>query len=139
MSCYDEEANSIEIPTTNCKLRFEISIFAVESIKNVTVALTIYNKNEERIVDVNTLIKGHSLSLERNKTARVIFHLNNVRLRPDLYSVGLWMGIINNCDIDGVRYATTFNFEPVREEILYTQPFPGYYNCDFYDEIILSR
>jgi hypothetical protein len=62
--------------------------------------------------------------------------LKNVRLKRDLYTVGLWLGILNVADMDGIRYATTFKMEALREDILYAAPFPGVYACEFSCQVL---
>ena len=83
------------------------------------------------LIDANSLIKGKGLSLDAEETRTVRFRLRNVRLKPDLYTAALWLGVQNLGDIDGIRYATTFRMEARREDILYTPPFPGVYVCEF--------
>jgi lipopolysaccharide transport system ATP-binding protein len=131
----DESGNVLPIPVTGCDLEFEVRILALSDIVAATVALTIYDEPGNRLVDANTLIKGTSLSLKEGEESLVRFRLKNVRLKPGVYIVGLWLGIINNCDIDGVRHATAFRMEARREDVLYTLPFPGFYACEFTSDI----
>lgn len=121
----------LQYPTTGCDLEIELDLLARQQAKFITVAVTIYDEMGTRLIDANTLIKGQSVSIDANGWARVGFRLSNVRLKPDLYTVGLWTGIQNSADMDGVRYATTFRMEPQREDVLYTAPFPGPYACAF--------
>ncbi len=125
------EGEDLPFPVTGCDLEFELRILAVSKIVAATVALTIYDEIGTRLVDANTLIKGSWLTLEEGRESLVRFLLRNVRLKPGVYTVGLWMGVINDCDIDGVRYATAFRMEARREDVLYTPPFPGAYACEF--------
>ncbi|HEY5996146.1 MAG TPA: hypothetical protein VIU29_03955, partial [Candidatus Deferrimicrobiaceae bacterium] len=71
--------------------------------------------------------------------ATVTFRLRNVRLKADDYTVGLWLGVLNDADFDGVRYATSFRMEANREETMYTAPFPGIYACEFEHGIQLGE
>ncbi len=121
----------LPFPETGCNLEFEIKVQSYDDIHNITVALIIYDELGNRLIDANTLIKGTSLSLKEGQHSTVRFLLKNVRLKPDIYTVGLWLGILNHCDIDGIRNATSFRIEPRREDILYTNPFPGVYACEF--------
>lgn len=125
----------LPFPVTGCDLDFEIRVQALSKIVATTVALTIYDELGSRLVDVNTLIKGIWLSLEEGRESQVRFLLKNVRLKPGVYVVGLWLGIINHGDIDGIRSATAFRMEARREDILYTPPFPGFYACEFTGDI----
>ena len=128
---FDQHRNRLPFPITGCDLEFEATIEAYYDVKTVVVALIVYDEFGNRIIDVNTLIKGDSLSLAEKQKAATTFYLKNVCLKPGYYTVGLWLGILNVADIDGVRYATSFRVEPRREDILYTTPFPGVYACEF--------
>jgi len=136
MRAFDQYGKTLPFPVTGCDVEFEIIINAYEEISSATVALIVYDELGNRLIDINTLIKGDSLSLDENETAVVRFHLKDVRLKPDVYTVGLWLGILNVCDIDGIRYAISFRMEARREDILYTTPFPGVYTCEFDHEIL---
>lgn len=125
------DGKAVEFPATGCDLVFTVTLQARDAVKDVTVALIIYDEMGNRLIDVNSLIKGKGLSLDSGETRSVLFKLRNVRLRPDLYTAGLWFGIHNLADIDGIRYATTFRMEARREDILYAPPFPGAYMCEF--------
>ncbi len=129
---------NIPVPETGCNLLFTIEIEAFQDFRDATVGLTIYDDLGHRLIDANTLIKGDAVQLTVGKVVEVKFTLENVRLNPDVYTAGLWMGVINQTDIDGVRYATSFRVEARREDILYTPPFPGVYACKF-DHKILQR
>lgn len=74
--------------------------------------------------------------MQAGKESRVIFRLKNVRLRPGMYSAGLWLGRTNEGAFDGIQCATSFQIEAAREDILYSAPFPGIYACDFDHEIV---
>lgn len=131
LEAINRNGDDLEFPVTGCDLRLNIEIESIVEIKNTTVALTIYDEIGNRLIDVNTLIKGTSLTMKKGQRAVVTFILKNVCLKPDVYTAGLWLGILNNIDIDVVRYATTFRMEPNREDVLYTTPFPGVYACEF--------
>ncbi len=112
-----------------------LDLEAYQDLTNLTVAVIIYDDLGNRLIDANTLIKGDPVSLTVGKPTNVKFTLKNVCLKPDIYTVGLWMGILNQFDLDGVRYATSFRIEARHEDILYTTPFPGVYSCEFKHEI----
>jgi hypothetical protein len=120
-------------------LEFSTDIEAINELKSVTVALIIYDDFGTRIIDANTLIKGDGLSLPAGKKANVKFLLKDVRLRPGTYSAGLWLGIINVGDFDGIQCATSFQIDAEREDLLYSQPFPGIYACNFEHKIDLHE
>jgi len=136
MHAFDQHGKMLSFPVTGCDLEFEVTIEAYHEIKSTTVALIVYDELGNRLIDVNTLIKGDSLSLTENQKAVIKFRLKNVCLKPDVYTVGLWLGIFNVADIDGIRYATSFRAEARREDIRYTTPFPGVYACEFDYKII---
>jgi lipopolysaccharide transport system ATP-binding protein len=128
---FSDSGAVLPFPVTGCDIEFVIVIRAHYRIESTTVALTIYDEMENRLIDVNSLTKGESLSLFENQQTVVKFYLKNVRLKPDVYTIGLWLGIKNVADIDGVRYAASFKMEPLKKDILYTAPFPGVYACEF--------
>ncbi len=131
MKALNHHGESLPFPETGCDIAFEMHIKAREEIHHVAVAVIVYDELGNRLTDVNTLIKGEALSLKAGQQAAVKFLLRNVRLKPDVYTVGLWLGVINLEDIDGIRYATSFRMEAKKEDILYTRPFPGVYACEF--------
>lgn len=131
LTARDADGGMQPCPITGCDLDFTLQIEAKLAVANSTVAVTIYDEIGNRLVDVNTLIKGEAVTIAAGGRAQVRFRLHNVRLKPDLYTAGLWIGIQNVADYDGVRYATTFRMEPRREDVRYTAPFPGPYACQF--------
>jgi ABC-type polysaccharide/polyol phosphate transport system ATPase subunit len=131
LKALNHHGEALPFPETGCDIVLEMHIKAKEEINHVVVAVTVYDEVGNRLIDVNTLIKGEALSLRSGQKAVTAFFLRNVRLKPDIYTVGLWLGIINLEDIDGIRYATSFRMEARKEDILYTRPFPGVYACEF--------
>jgi len=134
----DAYRNVLPYPVTGCDLDIRLTIEASEELRDTNVAVTIYDEMGARLIDSHTLVKGQSVSIRRNGRALVGFRLKNVRLRPDVYTVGLWIGIANIADIDGVRYATSFRMHAQKEDVLYTAPFPGSYACEFESHIEVS-
>ena len=124
---------------TGCDLEFTTEIWAKSPIKGVTVALIIYDEQETRLIDANTLLKGDSLSLNRGQRAKVKFHLKNVRLKPDNYTVGLWLGILSDIEVDVVRYATSFKVETQKKQVIHSAPFPGIYECEYSENIEIIK
>ena len=127
----DERGVALPFAVTGCDLEIVLGIRALADLEEATVAVMLYDELGTRIVDANSLIKGMSLSLRGTEWGEARFLLRNVRLKPDTYVVGLWLGVINGGDIDGVLHATSFRMEPRREDVLYTAPFPGAYACEF--------
>lgn len=116
---------------TGCNIEVELTIKAYESISNANVAIVVSDEKETRLIDANTLIKGYSLALKKGQQAKVTFLLKNVRLKPGIYTVAVWMGAFANYEIDAAKYAASFEVDARREDILYTSPFPGVYSCEF--------
>ncbi|KKQ18770.1 MAG: ABC transporter related protein [Berkelbacteria bacterium GW2011_GWA1_36_9] len=129
ISLRDPEGNPIFV--TGCNIEVELTIKAYENISNANVAIVISDEQENRLIDVNTLIKGYSLDLKKKQQAKVIFLLKNVRLQPGVYTVAVWMGAFASHEIDAAKYASSFEMEARREDVLYTSPFPGVYACEF--------
>lgn len=132
----DSSGKDISVPVTGCDILFTLELEANQELRDITVALIIYDDLGNRLIDANTLIKGCGVQLVAGRVTQVKFTLRNVRLKPDIYVAALWMGVLNQADIDGVRYATSFRIDANREDILYTSPFPGVYSCEFDHEVI---
>ena len=131
MRALGRDGAPLAYPVTGCDLEILTELEAREALNHATVAVTLYDELGIRLVDANTLIKGQSVSAAPGARLTVRFLLRNLRLKPDLYTVGLWLGVINQRDYDGVRYASTFRMEANRDDIRYSAPFPGYYACEF--------
>lgn len=132
----DASGKRIPVPVCGCDMTFSTEIETHQDLRDIAVGLTIYDDLGNRLIDACTLTKGDAVQLSAGKRTEVKFTLKNVRLKPDTYTAGLWMGVINQFDIDGVRYATSFRMEAKREDILYSPPFPGVYSCEFEHEIL---
>lgn len=135
----NQNGEGLTSPESGCDLEFVVNIKAYRKVNAGHVAITVYDELGNRLIDANTLIKGKSLSMNEDQQVSVRFTLKDFRLKPDVYTVGLWFGIFNVADIDGVRYATSFKVEARREDILYSAPFPGMYACEFNYENISSQ
>jgi hypothetical protein len=70
--------------------------------------------------------------------ARVDFTLDDLRLKPGTYLVGLWMGRGNIEDIDGILYAATLEVEPDPQQLQHSEQFPGSYLCAFQHSVVIS-
>jgi lipopolysaccharide transport system ATP-binding protein len=136
LRAHSRGGNPVPYPETGCDLHFEVVIEAYEDVRSATAALILYDELGNRLIDANTLLKGQSVSLKPGERKTVRFQLKNVRLKRDTYTVGLWLGALNVADIDGIRYATSFKIEALRDDILYSAPFPGVYACEFTCDVL---
>lgn len=127
------------VPTTGDDFEFEIGLEAYHDFHFANAALTLYDEIGNRLVDANTITKGDTVSMRAGQRATVCFRLRNLLLKGGIYTAGLWLGITNQEDIDGVRYATSFRVEHRREDVMYAPPFPGWYVCDFSHTITLEN
>ena len=66
------------------------------------------------------------------------FSLDDVRLKPGTYLVGLWMGRGSVEDIDGILYAATLEVEPDPQQLQHSEQFPGSYLCAFQHHVVIS-
>ena len=66
------------------------------------------------------------------------FSLEDVRLKPGTYLVGLWMGRGSVEDIDGILYAATLEVEPDPQQLQHSEQFPGSYLCAFQHSVVIS-
>jgi lipopolysaccharide transport system ATP-binding protein len=131
----NQKSTSNSIIQTGSDLLIKTTIEAFEEITETVVAVVIYDSSGYRIIDANTGLEGHYLSLKSKQKATVTFRLNNLLLKPGTYRVGLWIGRPNVYDIDGITYAKQFtiSFDPttIKSPIEY----PGVYQCNFTDLI----
>jgi len=114
----------------------QLKILSIASITDVNVAITLYDLNGIRIVDVNTALKGHVLSLPINSSAIVKFTLKSLLLKPGKYVVDLWMGKGGIEDIDYIREAGVIEVKFDHTRSNHTETFPGIYQCEFSHQII---
>jgi hypothetical protein len=74
------------------RLRIETRIVCAAPVDSANVGITIYDAGGYRLVDANTAMQGRFVSMQPGDEARVEFTLDDVRLKPGTYLVGLWMG-----------------------------------------------
>jgi lipopolysaccharide transport system ATP-binding protein len=119
------------VMATGCDLVVELTIEASVAIADVNVAVVIYDPSGYRVIDASLLLAGQSLSMAAGEVRTVRFVLRDVLLKPDEYSVGIWIGRTNAEDIDGVLHAVTLSVEPDLDTIRHSAAFPGVYQCRF--------
>jgi lipopolysaccharide transport system ATP-binding protein len=128
---FDGFGNKLTSPVVGCNLELALTISPKFDLANITVAVTFYDDLGSRLIDLNTLIKGFAVDITKGEIYKIKFVAKNIRLKPDIYTIGLWLGRLNEADIDGIRYSTSFRLDARREDILYASPFPGVYSCEF--------
>lgn len=126
--------NNPEIIQTGDNINITVELYAQQKIEYLNVAIIIYDNTGNRIIDINTAIKGEVISLDENERVRVDFQLENVLLKPSNYSIGLWLGRANIEETDSVPNAYTFSIENSYTS-KHTQVFPGIYQCAFQHNI----
>jgi ABC-type polysaccharide/polyol phosphate transport system ATPase subunit len=71
-------------------LEFRLSIVAPRAGSLGSLALTLYDRNGAKIINVDTLALGRSLEL-REGTTRVRLEIEALHLNPGAYSLGFWL------------------------------------------------
>jgi lipopolysaccharide transport system ATP-binding protein len=127
-----------EMMCPGSRLRIETRIVCSAPVDSANVGITIYDASGYRLVDANTAMQGRFVSMQPGEDARVEFTLDDLRLKPGTYLVGLWMGRGNVEDIDGILYATTLEVEPDPQQLQHSEQFPGSYLCAFQHSVVLS-
>jgi len=114
-----------------CDLSIIIRLQAVSDILESNVAAILYDENFYRLVDVNTALKKTFVSLRAGQTSHVTFTLQDVRLKPGLYFLGLWVGRGRIEEIDRIDYAGKVEITDGPEAAQHVEVFPGPYQCRF--------
>ena len=127
-----------EMMCPGSRLRIETRIEAYANIESANVGITVYDATGYRLVDANTAMQGRFVSMTPGEKATVTFTLDDVRLKPGTYLVGLWMGRTNVEDIDGILYAATLEVEPDPQQLRHSEQFPGAYLCAFEHSVVIS-
>ena len=131
LEVHDRSGSLRPVMTTGCDLLIDLTIKAFVSITDVNVAIVIYDPSGYRAVDASLLLSGRSLSVGAGETQVVRFLLHDVLLKPDDYTIGVWIGRTNAEDIDGILHAVTISVEPDLDSIRHSASFPGLYQCRF--------
>ena len=127
-----------EMMCPGSRLRVETRILCSAPVDSANVGITIYDASGYRLVDANTAMQGRFVSMKPGDEACVDFALDDVRLKPGTYLVGLWMGRSNVEDIDGILYAATLEVEPDPQQLQHSEQFPGSYLCAFKHNVVIS-
>lgn len=119
-------------------IEIDLTIVAYSEVERANVAIIVYDASGYRLIDANSALHASFLKLQPGQTARVRFCLRDVRLKPGLYLLGLWLGRGGIEEIDSITYATSFSVEPDPDELIHTEIFPGVYQCQFEQSIELA-
>lgn len=134
-SCDGSGAGEDQI-VTGSSVRIAVEIVASGQIKNANVAVTIYDNNSYRIIDVNTALHGKFVTMAKDEKIEVNFVLESLLLKPGRYLVELWLGKAGMEDIDFVREAGSFQVLQNIAETSHSEVFPGIYQCRFTHNIM---
>ena len=140
LQCVPErrDGTTREVMCPGSRLRVETRIEAYAPVESANVGITIYDATGYRLVDANTAMQGRFVSMAAGDEARIAFTLDDVRLKPGTYLVGLWMGRANTEDIDGILYAATLEVEPDAQQLRHSEQFPGAYLCAFEHSVVIA-
>jgi lipopolysaccharide transport system ATP-binding protein len=127
-----------EMMCPGSRLRIDLRILCSSPVDSANVGITIYDASGYRLVDANTAMQGRFVSMRPGDEAHVSFALDDVRLKPGTYLVGLWMGRGNVEDIDGILYAATLEVEPDPQQLQHSEQFPGSYLCAFQHSVVIA-
>ncbi len=127
----DEEDCLSPAMFTGSNLYLRVDVAASDAIGDANLAVTLYDANGTRLVDVNSALKGEFLSLDAGQKRRVVFQLEDLRLKPGLYVVELWLGRGGIEEIDCVPVAATVEIHPPQGDVKHTETFPGLYQPRF--------
>ena len=127
-----------ELMCPGSRLRIETRIVCFAQVDSANVGITIYDASGFRLVDANTAMQGRFVSMQPGDDARIDFTLDDLRLKPGTYLVGLWMGRGNVEDIDGILYAGSLEVEPDPQQLQHSEQFPGPYLCAFRHSVVIS-
>jgi len=128
-----------EMMCPGSRLRVATRIVCSAPVDSANVGITIYDASGYRLVDANTAMQGRFVSMNPGDEAHVEFALDDLRLKPGTYLVGLWMGRGHVEDIDGILYAATLEVEPDPQQLQHSEQFPGSYLCAFRHSVVISN
>ena len=135
ISAAPESGTGIDQIVTGSTVEIKVEITATKELRSSNVAVTIYDGNNFRLIDVNTALKGEFLSLAPGGKASVKFVLESLLLKPGNYVVELWLGRGGTEDVDFVRDAGGFEVHQDVSNTNHTETFPGIYQCEFSHQI----
>ena len=128
-------ANDIAAIQSGEDINISLKIKAISKIEESNVAIIISDFMSNRIIDVNTAIKGDFINLNKDESILIEFKLKNVLLKPGTYNLGLWLGRSNIEETDSIISAAYFTIED-QYASKHTEIFPGTYQCAFQHKIL---
>ena len=116
---------------TGGDLTVRVSIESYCFIKDARVDVIFYDLNGYRIIDVSTSMKNISVDFFSGNIKIYEFNLKKILLKPGDYFIGLWLGKINEEDIDGIQYVNKITIGVNPNSSDYRYMYPGIYQCTF--------
>jgi lipopolysaccharide transport system ATP-binding protein len=86
------DGETLSAGAAGCDWRIEVGFDASEDVSNVLVDVIVYDPNGYRLIDVNSAKAGQPLALRGGEHAHLTFVVQDARLKPGTYPVGLWLG-----------------------------------------------
>jgi len=135
--CASSKGKPVQVAETGCELRVDIFVEARDTLIESNVALTIYDATGYRLIDVNLNQKNEFLRLAPGETACVSFLIEELLLKPAMYTIGLWLGRDQIEETDHIERAAMLTIAPRTESQVHSVLFPGPYLCRFKSSISL--
>jgi len=120
-----------EVLRTGHDFEVALRVAAKENLRNITVALIVYDSSGFRLIDANTEISGDNIGLVGGQTTEIVFRLRDLRLRPGQYVLGTWLGRRNEMDIESIQNALFFDVYFGAGRDVRSETYPGVYQCAF--------
>ena len=121
----DNAGNELNAPLPGCDMLVKTHIDCASDFSEANVCVVLFDGNGNRIIDVNTALRGEFLSMKRGECATVNFYVREVLLKPGIYTVTLWLGRGGVEDMDHVEDAGTWEVRDDPSGTTHTQSFPG--------------
>jgi Wzt C-terminal domain len=134
----DGQGSVLPSAVPGCDLLIHTEVRCVVNFANANVAVTVFDNSGYRVVDINTALRGDSLTLKSGERASVTFHVQDVLLKPGMYYVALWLGRGGIESIDHIESAAVWD---VQEDSTsrHTEVFPGVYQCRFTHTLVVHQ
>ncbi|HBE17705.1 MAG TPA: hypothetical protein DDW51_08840 [Cyanobacteria bacterium UBA11367] len=119
-------------PYSNGALEFLLEIESGSSRQVGSLAVVIYNKSGNKLVNADTLSIGQVISLQKGHNI-VRLRIKRLHLNPDLYVLGFWLADPLGGEVfDFIEYGCEFEVVDIDAEGFGMRPpFDGCVTCDF--------